>query len=370
MGLTQVNTSSHLGQSYHVGRNINISIRELQIQNENEYEYEFTHCASFCAPNGGNLPGNSYSTCLFTTSFLSKLEQLRTTFSISVPDKMAAHEVEPVEGTFTQKPVQRELFIWKTIHEQYFVRELLLVEPYLHKQGSKERGQAWKLIASNLNSSSTVSFKVTERSVREKFTKMIDAFRKNENQEIKASGIQGKEYDEIYRALTDIHQRMKEAKAMWDKNSEREQEKEEQERRKVEDIRRKATERLGETRKRQNESEDDDEDTTSKKGGRGRQAKALALISESIQLKKEHQENDFKVRQAEIEQRKEERKLQMELSEQQHQNFLALQQQQQQFMLQMQQQQQMLMQQQQQQQMQSLNMMKDLFSSFMDRSNK
>ena len=283
---------------------------------------------------------------------------------------MAAHEVEPVEGTFTQKPVQRELFIWKTIHEQYFVRELLLVEPYLHKQGSKERGQAWKLIASNLNSSSTVSFKVTERSVREKFTKMIDAFRKNENQEIKASGIQGKEYDEIYRALTDIHQRMKEAKAMWDKNSEREQEKEEQERRKAEDIRKKATERLGETRKRQNESEDDDEDTTSKKGGRGRQAKALALISESIQLKKEHQENDFKVRQAEIEQRKEERKLQMELSEQQHQNFLALQQQQQQFMLQIQQQQQMLMKQQQQQQMQSLNLIKDLFSRFMDRSNK
>ena len=70
------------------------------------------------------------------------------------------------------------------------------------------------LIASNLNSSSTVSFKVTERSVREKFTKMIEAFRENENQEIKASGLQGKEYDEIYRALTDIHQRMKEAKAM------------------------------------------------------------------------------------------------------------------------------------------------------------
>ena len=105
---------------------------------------------------------------------------------------MAAHEVEPVEGTFTQKPVQRELFIWKTIHEQYFVRELLLVEPYLHKQGSKERGQAWKLIASNLNSSSTVSFKVTERSVREKFTKMIDAFRKNENQEIKAVAYKAK----------------------------------------------------------------------------------------------------------------------------------------------------------------------------------
>ena len=67
---------------------------------------------------------------------------------------------------------------------------------------------------------------------------------------------------------------------------------------------------------------------------------------------------------------KKERTLHMELSEQQHQNFLALQQQQQQFMPQIQQQQQMLTKQQEQQQMQSLNMMKDLFSSFMDRSNK
>ena len=164
------------------------------------------------------------------------------------------------------------------------MRELLLVEPYLHKQGSKERGQAWKLITSILNSSSTVLFKVTEGSVHEMFTKMIEAFRKNENQEIEASGTKGKEYEEIYRSLTDIHQRMNEVKAMWDKNSEREQEKEEQERRKVEDIRKKATERLGETRKRQNESEDDDEDTTSKKGGRGHQAKALAVISDNIQL--------------------------------------------------------------------------------------
>ena len=75
--------------------------------------------------------------------------------------------MESVESTFTQKPVKRELFIWKTIHEQYFVRELLYVEPYLHKQGSKERGQVWKLITSILNSSSTVSFKLTEGSVHE-----------------------------------------------------------------------------------------------------------------------------------------------------------------------------------------------------------
>ena len=48
------------------------------------------------------------------------------TFSISdIADKMAEQEMEAVEDTSTQKPVQRELFIWKTIHEQYFVREIV-----------------------------------------------------------------------------------------------------------------------------------------------------------------------------------------------------------------------------------------------------
>ena len=78
----------------------------------------------------------------------------------------------------------------------------------------------------------------------------------------------------------------------------------------------------------------------------------------------------MEVRQAEIEQRKEREKITHGVVRTATSNFLALQQQQQQFMLQIQQQQQMLMKQQQQQQIQSLNLIKDLFSQFMDRSNK
>ena len=67
--------------------------------------------------------------CSGPVFFQNSLEQLTTTFLISISDKIAAQEVESVESTFTQKPVKIELFIWKTIHEQYFVQELLLVEP-------------------------------------------------------------------------------------------------------------------------------------------------------------------------------------------------------------------------------------------------
>ena len=97
-----------------------------------------------------------------------------------------------------------ELFIWKPIHERFFVGELLLVQPYMHKQGSKERGQAWKLIVEDLNSNSSPSFRVSVRSVRDKFAKLIQKFKSNKNKEARASGIQGQEYDEVYRDLTDI----------------------------------------------------------------------------------------------------------------------------------------------------------------------
>ena len=57
--------------------------------------------------------------------------------------------------------------------KNFFARELLLVEPYMHKQGSKERGQAWKLIVENLNSNLNPSFRVSVRSVRDRFSKLI-----------------------------------------------------------------------------------------------------------------------------------------------------------------------------------------------------
>ena len=65
------------------------------------------------------------------------------------------------------------LLIEKKRKKKIFVHELLLVEPYMHKQGSKERGQAWKLIVENLNSNLSPSFRVSVRSVRDKFAKLI-----------------------------------------------------------------------------------------------------------------------------------------------------------------------------------------------------
>ena len=90
-------------------------------------------------------------------------------------DKMATINKEQAAeiGIDLEAHDKRELFIWKPIHERFFIRELLLVEPYMHKQGSKERAQAWKLIVENLKSNFSPSFRVSVRSVRDKFPKLI-----------------------------------------------------------------------------------------------------------------------------------------------------------------------------------------------------
>ena len=95
---------------------------------------------------------------------------------------------------------KRELFIWKRKHEALLLREVLVEEPHKYRPGSKERGIAWDKIAEHLNSQES-GMKVTKRSVREKFDKLYQDFKKREREESRASGVDV-EYDEIYQALT------------------------------------------------------------------------------------------------------------------------------------------------------------------------
>eukprot|EP00112_Aurelia_sp_Birch-Aquarium-sp1_P019876 Seg500.6 transcript_id=Seg500.6/GoldUCD/mRNA.D3Y31 product="hypothetical protein" protein_id=Seg500.6/GoldUCD/D3Y31 len=228
---------------------------------------------------------------------------------------------------------QRELFIWKAAHDKCLIREVLLVEPYFHKQQTKERGEAWKLITQNLKALEAPKFRVSVRAVRDRFAKLMKNFKENEREEARASGIDGVDYDEIYRGLTDIDLRMEEAKSLQEEKNERQQSKENVDRRNAEEMRRRATESLAETRKR-NEGEEECETPKRKRKSNA----ALSLVEEGLKLKRQREERDDKWRNEELEERRIARKAQQELMENQ-QTFLAnMQMNQQQFMLQMQQQ--------------------------------
>ena len=69
----------------------------------------------------------------------------------------------------------RELFIWKRLYEEYLVQEVLFLEPYQYKTGTKERGTAWTAIAESLAAREVTA---TQRSVKEKLERLLKEFKK------------------------------------------------------------------------------------------------------------------------------------------------------------------------------------------------
>ena len=73
---------------------------------------------------------------------------------------------------FQMSSEKREMFLWKEVHEKSLITEVLTVESHQFKHGTKERGAAWTAIAERLYKMN-MGFKVSQRSVREKFEKMM-----------------------------------------------------------------------------------------------------------------------------------------------------------------------------------------------------
>ena len=85
--------------------------------------------------------------------------------------------------------------------------------------------------------------------VRDRFLKLLGNFKKTEQEEARASGIEGVKVDKIYQGLTDIRERMEEAAIRWEDTSVKEKEKGNQSKERALDLRKKAVESLSETRK-------------------------------------------------------------------------------------------------------------------------
>ena len=76
---------------------------------------------------------------------------------------------------------------WNELKDVLLCREILVVEPFKHKKGTRERGQLWTAISDNFNN--ILGFTVTARVVRERFQTLEEKFKKNKNIEIMATGI-------------------------------------------------------------------------------------------------------------------------------------------------------------------------------------
>ena len=128
-------------------------------------------------------------------------------------------------------------------------REMLTIEPYKCKNGSRESGHAWDLIAANLNSVHALRFRVSQKSVRDRATIFLKNFKLKIREEEKASGIEVEELSELDLALEEIIEKEKAANAQLDLE-ESVRKNELQDKANAEEMRLQAMEKLGESKKR------------------------------------------------------------------------------------------------------------------------
>ena len=133
-------------------------------------------------------------------------------------------------------------FLWSKDHDVLFCREVLFTEPYQHKLRSIKRGRAWEQVAQHLNGITELKFRVTPRSVRDRYTHLIT---KKANQLKYGEGASGIEViqTELDNLLEEIIEKEKDAKQRLELGVEDKKKKEENEKLSAEDIRKQAMER-------------------------------------------------------------------------------------------------------------------------------
>ena len=236
----------------------------------------------------------------------------------------------------------RHKVVWSTNHHNVLLcREILVVEPYRFKAGTRERGQAWDKVASALNLVEGLRFVVDQRGVRERHAKLERNFTRKMVAEERASGI-SPDKTELDEAIESIMERREGAEEEIAQRAESTAVVMEKERETAESVRKRSMERLAETRERENQR------NAKKKRNSGEETLdfmkdkwriELELRREELEVrKKEHhakerkadqemelrkREPELKEREQQAKERKDEKLLEI-LTQQQHQQQVIL----------------------------------------------
>ena len=178
---------------------------------------------------------------------------------------------------------------WSESHDLALCGEVLLLEPFKYPKRSKERGEIWGQIALNLNSVNSPKFKVSKRSVRDRFT-MLQTKYKEKIKEERASGIDCEE-TQLDAALEEITEKERAANLERNDKAGVMNKKIETERASAEEVRKQAMEHLGKTQKRNADSE---EGKSSKY--RNRSSDAVEYLKEKFQEEKELRKEEIELK--------------------------------------------------------------------------
>lgn len=197
---------------------------------------------------------------------------------------------------------------WTVNHDIYLTREILLIKPHQLKPGSKERGNAWSSIASDLNSIQEIHFTVSQKSVRDRYRLLVEKFKGKSL--VQGRATESKDAKELEKLLANI---LDEANKAAFEQKEAQEQSESESSKSAEEIRKTAMESLG--RHKRKMSEDDDDDNQDERPSM--KARKRRGGSETLQYLHEKSEKEFTLRQQELEVRRKEIELQQQQMQQQ-----------------------------------------------------
>jgi len=139
---------------------------------------------------------------------------------------------------------------WTSEHNILLGREILALELWKFKSGTRERGQCLENIAENLNGVASPVFMVTSRGIRDRIKLLERNYKNKERAESQASGIAPPPPTELDEIMREFIEKSSEAEEEANKILSEKYEKNEKEKPQAEDMRNKAMERLSETKRR------------------------------------------------------------------------------------------------------------------------
>ena len=181
---------------------------------------------------------------------------------------------------------------WTEEKDVYLCREIIVREPFKYKKGSVDKGRIWTEIADSLNSCKELQFKVTQRSVRERFSLIQSRFQKQTREEIASSGT-APDVTELDVLLEEIGEKEKIAEEI----NETAKKKAETDRGRAEQIRDKAMKRMETKQKNENGEESG---VKSKKRRSGNDT--IEYLKEKSKIEKEMREKELDLKKLEVEQ--------------------------------------------------------------------
>ena len=174
---------------------------------------------------------------------------------------------------------------WTRQHDIEFCKEVVASKLFETKKRSAERAQVWEAIAKNLEKMEFPKFKVEQRSVRDRFKRLIKQFRKKENDERRASGI-SPELTELDTLLEEISEKEEASEALAAEMVENEKKRLQEDQMAGQEMRKRAMETLSETQKRNPKINQDGPKRKVRKGG----DTALAFLAEKAEKERKLKE--------------------------------------------------------------------------------